>query len=155
DEQRIISTGKPMIGVEERETWPDREDTWVSTTKQPLADSEGRIVGIFGITRDITERKRAEEALQRALSEFLSFASKVSEGDLTLRAEEDEGTLGMVAKSVNKMLDSFAQMLTKVKRLGLSVSSSATQILVAAEQIETGTERQTEETTSVTSSVQE
>ena len=155
DEERIIKTGKSMVGVEERETWPDREDTWVSTTKHPLHDSEGRIIGTFGITRDITDRKRAEESLQRALSEFLSIVSRVSEGDLTLRAEEGDNTLGMVARSVNKMLDSFGQMLTKVKGLGLSVSSSASQILVAAEQIETGTERQTEETTSVTSSVQE
>jgi PAS domain S-box-containing protein len=36
DEREIIRTGKPLINREEKETWPDREDTWVSTTKMPL-----------------------------------------------------------------------------------------------------------------------
>jgi PAS domain S-box-containing protein len=155
DEQRIVRTGTPIVDLEERETWPDKEDTWASTTKQPLVDSGGRIIGTFGITRDITERKRAEGAFQGVLSELLSFVSSVSEGDLTLRNREGEDTLGMVARSVNTMLDRFSEMLTKVKQLGLSVSSSASQILVAADEIANGTQKQTDETTSVTSAVEE
>jgi len=70
NEQEIIRTGQPLINMEEKETWPDRPDTWVSTTKMPLRDAEGRIIGTFGITRDITERKRAEEQLQRYAAEL-------------------------------------------------------------------------------------
>src|SRR4051812_45449551 len=44
DEQQIIATGRPMVNKEERETWPDRPDRWVSSTKMPLRDAEGRIV---------------------------------------------------------------------------------------------------------------
>ena len=36
------------------------------TTKMPLRDPDGQVVGTFGISRDITERKRAEEALREA-----------------------------------------------------------------------------------------
>src|SRR5262249_52300852 len=36
---------------------------WVSTTKMPLRDPDGCVIGTFGITRDITARKRAEDAL--------------------------------------------------------------------------------------------
>ena len=155
DEQRIIRTGEPLIGIEERESWADREDTWVSTTKNPLYDRNGRIIGTFGITRDVTERKRAAELLDHSMAEFLEFASRVSEGNLTLRAEAGEHTLGQVARSVNKILDSFSAMLTDVKQLGLSLSSSATQILAAADEIATGTQHQTDETSNVTSSVEE
>lgn len=63
DEREIMRTGKPMVGIEERETWPDGSETWVSTTKMPLRNAEGRIVGTFGISRDITERKRMQDAL--------------------------------------------------------------------------------------------
>jgi PAS domain S-box-containing protein len=62
DEQKIIRTGK-SISLEEKETHPDRPDTWVSTIKMPLKDKDGNIIGTFGISRDITERKLAEETI--------------------------------------------------------------------------------------------
>jgi PAS domain S-box-containing protein len=64
DEQRIIATGQPIIDKEEREDWKDGRVTWVSSTKMPLLDKAGKIIGIMGISRDITERKRAEESLR-------------------------------------------------------------------------------------------
>ena len=62
DEQQIIASGQPKEGIEEKETWPDGHETWVSTTKVPMRDRVGRIIGTFGISRDITEHKRGEEA---------------------------------------------------------------------------------------------
>jgi PAS domain S-box-containing protein len=66
DEQEIIRTGQPMVGKEEKETWPDGHVTWASTTKMPLRDAQGNILGTFGVSRDISDRKRAEEGLRRA-----------------------------------------------------------------------------------------
>jgi len=63
DEQEVMRTGDPLVGIEEKETWPDGRITWVSTTKVPLRDSAGQIIGTFGLSRDITLRKRAELAL--------------------------------------------------------------------------------------------
>ena len=65
DEQEIIRTGQPLLDAEEKETWPDGTVTWVVTTKLPLRDAAGRIIGTCGISRDITERKQAAEALER------------------------------------------------------------------------------------------
>jgi diguanylate cyclase (GGDEF)-like protein/PAS domain S-box-containing protein len=65
DEQRIIATGEPLTDIEELETWPDRPDSWVSTTKLPLRDFEGRIIGTFGISREITRRVLAEREVHR------------------------------------------------------------------------------------------
>jgi len=64
NEQQIIATGQPMIDKEEREDWKDGHVTWVSSTKMPMLDRAGKIIGIMGISRDITERKRAEESLR-------------------------------------------------------------------------------------------
>ncbi len=54
DEQRIISTGEPLLGVEEKELWADGHVSWASTTKMPLKNDDGEIIGTFGISRDIT-----------------------------------------------------------------------------------------------------
>jgi PAS domain S-box-containing protein len=85
DEQKLVRTGIPIVGKEEKETWPDGRVTWVSTTKLPLRDRTGRVVGSFGVSRDVTEKKQAEEELRkakeaaeaanRAKSEFLASMS--------------------------------------------------------------------------------
>lgn len=64
DEQEIILTGQPLVNVEEKETKPDGGILWVSTTKMPLRDTSGNIVGTFGISRDITQRKEFEDQLE-------------------------------------------------------------------------------------------
>ena len=65
DEAHIMATGKSIVGRIERETWPDRDDTWVSSTKLPLRDAEGIIIGTFGLSRDITGVMQVEEELER------------------------------------------------------------------------------------------
>ena len=69
-EQEIMRSGKSLVDEEERVVWPDGRETWVSTTKVPLPDQNGQIIGTFGISRDITERKRTEVALQKAKLEL-------------------------------------------------------------------------------------
>lgn len=61
DDQIVMTTAEPIISKEERETWPDGRRVWVSTSKLPLRDEEGEIAGTFGISRDISERKLADE----------------------------------------------------------------------------------------------
>jgi len=68
DEQNIIKTGKPIVDIEEKETWHEKEDRWVSTIKMPFYAKKGKIVGTFGISRDITDRKKAEKKIV-----YLSF----------------------------------------------------------------------------------
>ena len=86
DEREIIRTGQPIVDYEEKETWPDREDTWVSTTKMPLRDPQGNVIGTFGISRDITEKKRAAEKLAR-LTEELRAKNELLEQDLEMARE--------------------------------------------------------------------
>ena len=70
DEKKIIKTGQPLVNLEEKEIWPDGRETWVSTTKVPLYDIDGQIIGTFGISREITERKRAEELLRESEEKY-------------------------------------------------------------------------------------
>ena len=65
DEQEIFKTGKPMINKVERIRRTDGQFRWVSATKVPIIDNEGKINGIVGISRDVTEQKLLEEELRR------------------------------------------------------------------------------------------
>ena len=66
DEKEIMLTGKPIIDYEEFEDWKDKTHTWVSTTKMPLKSEKGEIIGTFGISRNISEKKK-NEITSRAL----------------------------------------------------------------------------------------
>ncbi len=63
DEQEVMNSGRPMVGKDEKENFAGGGAKWVSTTKLPLRDAEANIVGTFGISRDITARKLAENQL--------------------------------------------------------------------------------------------
>lgn len=63
DEQEIIRTGRPMVNKIERITMPDGSHVWGSSTKLPWHDASGKIIGTFGLTRDVTAAKEAEEKL--------------------------------------------------------------------------------------------
>src|SRR5437868_5949902 len=63
DEQEIIRSGQPVIAKVERITRRDGRQGWASSTKLPWRDAHGNIIGTFGLTRDITAIKDAEEKL--------------------------------------------------------------------------------------------
>ncbi len=77
-ERRIMATGEALVGFEEKETRPDGTDVWVSTTKVPLRGADGAIIGIMGISRDVTDKKKAEEEAVRANESRLIFLANMS-----------------------------------------------------------------------------
>jgi PAS domain S-box-containing protein len=81
DEQSIVRTGQ-TINKEEKLTWDDRPDMWVYTTKMPLYDKEGKIIGTFGISRNITEQKKSEEQILLLANSLKSVNECVSITDM-------------------------------------------------------------------------
>ena len=77
DELAIMQSGQ-AITVEEMETWQDRPPTWVSTTKAPLIDRAGVVIGTFGISRDVSERQKMVQALAESEANFRDFFDKNS-----------------------------------------------------------------------------
>ncbi|MGI9472893.1 MAG: response regulator [Rubripirellula sp.] len=126
DEQSIMSTGRPLIGKEERQLSPEGECVWISTTKAPLRTSDGEIVGIFGISRDITDTKMAKEAAESAntaKSDFLANMSHeirtpmnaiIGMTDLALDTDDDRAQqeyLSVVRESAESLLAIINEIL--------------------------------------------
>jgi two-component system, sensor histidine kinase and response regulator len=81
DEQEIIHTGKPIAGQVERETYTGRPDAWVSTTKMPLLDDGGQVIGTFGISRDVSAQISAEDMLAKQAAELSTQNEQLRELD--------------------------------------------------------------------------
>jgi PAS domain S-box-containing protein len=83
DEMKIIKTGKPIVNKVEKETRSDGRVTWVTTTKMPLVDKKGKIIGTFGVSSDITKIKNLEirasevEAKSKKLQQELKKATQL------------------------------------------------------------------------------
>ncbi|MCJ7813453.1 PAS domain-containing protein, partial [bacterium] len=111
-EQEVMRIDQP-IEKEEKEKWSDGHEIWVSTMKQPLRDLKGNIVGTFGITRDITERKLSEIAIQKANEDVRQKAEALARSNQELQqfayvAYHDlQEPLRMVASYVQLLADRY------------------------------------------------
>jgi PAS domain S-box-containing protein len=75
DDKNIIETGISKIGYEEPQTTPEGKIIWLRTSKFPLKDNEGNIIGVLGTYEDITEKKMAEELLKESEEKFRILAN--------------------------------------------------------------------------------
>jgi PAS domain S-box-containing protein len=68
DDRHVVETGTPKLRYEEPQTKPDGSQAWLMTSKVPLRDLSGHIIGVLGTYEDITELKRTQLALRKSES---------------------------------------------------------------------------------------
>ena len=126
DEIFIMETGKSIVDKEEELTRPDGSQSWISVSKFPWKDLDGEIIGVIGISRDITRRKKLEKHILRMLciathdmrSPIVSIASTIK---LLAR-----GRFGQVSESVQQTLnDVFNRMIKLEKIVGEYLTKSS------------------------------
>ena len=80
-DQRIMATGEPIIGLIESRQLEDGQINWTLTTKVPLRDTSGQIVGLVGITREINELMRAEQSLRESEEQLQRYAAELEQAN--------------------------------------------------------------------------
>lgn len=90
DEQEIMATGRPIVGKIEKETLPSGRIGWVLTSKMPLRDSAGEIIGTCGITKDITILKTMEDTLARSNTEMERALAELKKTHEQLKAAQGQ-----------------------------------------------------------------
>lgn len=78
DDREVVQSGQPKLHYEESARMPDGSVSWVSTSKVPLFDAEGKVIGLLGAYEDITERKRAEDVARTSM-ERLNEAQRIAQ----------------------------------------------------------------------------
>ncbi len=86
DDRKVIKTGTPRLNYGEPYIKPDGTECWLKTSKVPLRDREGAIIGMLGTYDDITHQKEVEKELRDARD---SLERRVQERTAELRASEE------------------------------------------------------------------
>src|SRR6266545_4459146 len=89
EEQQIVATGRPLIDRLEFNPTADGRPRWLSATKVPIKNDTGQVIGIVGMSRDITARQE----IDRLKSEFITTVSHELRTPLT----SIRGSLGLLA----------------------------------------------------------
>ncbi|HEY8965278.1 MAG TPA: SpoIIE family protein phosphatase [Candidatus Methylacidiphilales bacterium] len=92
DELKVMQTGEALVGYVEKEIFPDGRVRYATTTKAPLRDHLGEIIGICGITRDVTEEHERAEKLKE-YAETLAEKQAQMEGELELARQVQRALL--------------------------------------------------------------
>lgn len=96
-DRTIVDTGVPIHWVEERTV--NGKPAFYSTSKLPIRDSEGKITGILGISRDITEHKVMEETLRQSEQEFRAVVESSPNGILMV---DESGKITLINREVER-----------------------------------------------------
>jgi len=123
DEQGIMRTGEPILAKLEKEVWPDGRVSWVCSSKMPLRDLKGEIVGTFGISRDVTRTKEMESAVEKKHRELMD-TSRVAG-----KAEVATGVLHNVGNVLNSLNVSASVIATGFRQSKTDSLAKLTQLL--------------------------
>ncbi|MBN2323375.1 MAG: PAS domain S-box protein [Spirochaetes bacterium] len=102
DEQHVLTNMTAIFNKEQEKTHPDGMKAWILTTKLPYRNSEGDIIGVVGTGRDITERRLAEEALERSEA----FKDRIIESSPdSIKVLDLDGTLRYMSKGGQHLME--------------------------------------------------
>jgi len=119
DEQAVIRSGKPLQAREEECRDPAGNLMHLETTKVPLRDASGRVTGLVGIGRDITQRVAEARALDGAVRESQEIIQAVLAGmsERRIAVQDKSGNLLLLAQSVNELIDSVSSTVAETVRV--------------------------------------
>lgn len=89
-EIEIMASGKPIIGLEEKSINAHKEEIWINTTKIPVRDPDGNIIGIVGIGKDITEIKDKEKQLSENRDKLQELNTRLEERQEEILQQHEE-----------------------------------------------------------------
>jgi len=124
NEQAIIRTGKPLINHEEKSLDEKGNEIFLSTTKIPLHDADGKIIGIVGMGRDISDKRKAEEKL-------LDHADELQQINALLEEKQEE--IQQQSEELSAQADNLRMANQELEKLSVAVSETDNVVIILDE----------------------
>lgn len=117
DEESIINTGEPIIGKLERLVWPDGRESWATSSKLPLRDTDGEVIGTFGLSTDATTTHEMKLDLEKTQRDILDASRMAGMAEVATGVLHN---IGNVLTSLNVSANVIATSLHQSKAETLS-----------------------------------
>jgi PAS domain S-box-containing protein len=121
NEKAIIRTGAPLINHEEKSLDEKGNEIYLSTTKIPLLDAEGKISGIVGIGRDITDKIKAEDIL-------LDHSDQLQQINVLLEEKQEE--IQQQSEELSAQADNLRMANQELEKLSAAVSETDNVVII-------------------------
>ncbi|MCB0165627.1 MAG: PAS domain-containing protein [Anaerolineae bacterium] len=122
DEQTIFTEGQPLIDKEEPHIDAAGTHRWVLTTKIPMRNEAGEVIGVVGISRDITERKKIElekehliKEISRQRQQLRALTGRLAEAQETERKNLARELHDQVGQSLSALNLNLSAVRTRIK----------------------------------------
>jgi PAS domain S-box-containing protein len=117
DDQKVMQSGQPLINREEKIVSPNGKVRWVLSSKIPLRDAAGKVIGLVGMTRDITAMKEAELKLDQVHRQLLDASWQAGMAQVAIFVLHN---VGNVLNSTNVSASLIAHKIRNSKAVNMS-----------------------------------
>jgi rsbT co-antagonist protein RsbR len=141
DEEHIMKTRQPIINMQEVSSTPEGETVYLSSTKAPMINRKGEVIGIVGFTQDVTLRRVAEKQLEALLGEPSTPVLYAWEGIIvmpligTLTSDRTQKATQIILESIGRYKAKYA--IIDITGVSLIDSMVADQLIKTAKAINT------------------
>jgi len=136
DDRAVIESGTARLGYEEPQTTPDGRTLWLRTSKVPLRNARGDVIGVLGVYDDITERKEAEKAMAEVKNRLEATLHAIP--DLLFELDGDGRYHGVFASNPEQLAVPAAELLGQTVQDILPPQAAATVLAALREAADGG-----------------
>jgi len=149
DDLQVIRSRQSKINIDE--SWETKEGTrWVSTSKIPYIDGKGEVVGVIGVSMDVTKRKVAEEELKKYRDQLEDMV-KQRTADLSNVLMEVRETINVLVSSSNQILTATTQVASGTAETAAAITETSTTV----EEVQQAARQSAEKAKNVVNSAQQ
>ena len=129
-DERVMSSGKPELGIVEPQKRSDGKEVWLETNKAPIIGKNGEVIGIIGTYHDVTDRVQSEIKL-KDYTKQLEVKNKELEQFAYIASHDLQGPLNTIFSLLNMLYSNSSHLFGEEEKKIIEHVNKATQRMKA------------------------